>query len=180
MMKKSTFKLTLITLLLLCNNLHAQRITLGVKGGLSIPTISGGTSNNPLFDSNSFKIGGDFGIYGEYNLSATFSYSIGIEYSSQGGLNKFQAYPTPPDWTQYGFGASVYSNFKSEIQLNYLIIPILARQHWRINNKYNIYAGVGPFLGYLLNANRRVTSGPIYSDQKRTPPSLISPQLSNG
>jgi len=167
-MKKIPFLIIFVVLYLFCNTLEAQKLTLGSKAGLSFPWLTGGTSNNPTFDSNSFKSGGEFGIYGEFHLSEKLSYSMGIEYSLQGGLNKFQAYPTPSSLVTTGFGPYLYSDFKSEINLNYLLVPILIRQSWKINQKYRIYAGAGPLFGLLLNANRTITSGSIYLDKEKT------------
>ena len=167
-MKKITFLIAFIDLLLICTTLYAQRITLGAKGGVSFPDLSGGTVNNPTYDSNSFKTGEEFGIYGEYHVSAKLSYSLGIEYSSQGGLNKFQAFPTPVSSVQSGFGPYFYSDFKSDMNLNYLLVPLLVRESWNINRKFRFYAGAGPFIGLLLNANRTISSGTIYEDRAKT------------
>ena len=127
-MNKIPFLIIFVVLILFCSTLDAQRITVGVKGGLCFSGLSGGTSNNPTFDSNSFKLGGELGIYGEYHISEKLSYSLGIEYSLQGGLNKFKAFPVPASLVQPGLGPYLYSDFKSDINLNYLSVPVLARQ----------------------------------------------------
>ena len=174
-MKKLSFLIVFAGLYLICTTLYGQRITLGAKGGLSFPGLSGGTANNPTYDSNSFKTGEDFGIYGEYHNSAKLSYSIGIEYSSQGGLNRFQAFPTNTTSVQSGIGPYLYSDFKSNMNLNYVLVPLLVRESWNINRKFRFYAGAGPFIGLLLNANRTISSGNIYEDQKKTIQVTIPP-----
>ena len=163
-MKKNALLFTFSALFILSSNLYSQQITIGAKGGLSIPNLTGGSSQNPLNEGYSSRMGADGGIYGEYHISKPFSISIGLEYSSQGGQkNKFQAYPTPAEIAPL-FGPSapayLYANFKSEAKMDYMLIPVLARYTWRINKKspLRIYAAVGPFAGFLLDA-KQVTSG---------------------
>ena len=166
-MKKIALQLTLAALILFCGNGYTQKITLGVKGGFSIPNLTGGSSQNPLNNGYTSRLGGDGSIYGEYHLNKKFSVTFGLEYSSQGGLKKgFQAFPNtvpPPTY--------LYANFKSEAKLDYLLVPVLARYTWKINKKspFRIYASVGPFAGYLLDA-KQVTSGSsdIFADAEGT------------
>ena len=172
-MKKNLLLLFVTALSLSGNALYGQRITLGAKGGFSFPSLSGGTANNPTYDSNSFKTGEDLGVYGEYHVSSKLSFSLGIEYSTQGGLNKFQAYPIPANLVQTSNGPYLYSDFKSDMNLNYLLLPLLVRQSWQINNKFRLYAGAGPFISILLNANRTISSGSIFEDQGKTTQSII-------
>lgn len=169
-MNKIPFLIIFVVLILFCSTLDAQRITVGVKGGLCFSGLSGGTSNNPTFDSNSFKLGGELGIYGEYHISEKLSYSLGIEYSLQGGLNKFKAFPVPASLVQPGLGPYLYSDFKSDINLNYVLVPLLVRKNWKISHKFRIYAGAGPCLGVLFSANRTISSDKIYEDPEKTVP----------
>ena len=163
-MKKGILHLTFIVVLLLSNNGFAQKLTFGLKGGYSIPNLTGGSSDNPLNTGYSSRLATDGGVYGEYHVTKKFSVSIGIEYSSQGGLkNKFQAFPTPDKFIPYLGDPTppyLYANFKSEAKINYLLMPLLARYTWRINKNspVRIYAALGPFAGYLLNAHQ-VTTG---------------------
>ncbi len=163
-MKKNVVQLTLAALMLLCGNSFAQKITLGVKGGLSIPNLTGGGSETPLNAGYSSRMGADGGIYAEYHVSKPFSVSVGLEYSSQGGQkNKFQAYTTPAQLAPLFPSPAptyLYSDFKSVAKLDYLLVPVLARYTWKISKKspLKIYAAFGPFAGFLLNAHQ-VTSG---------------------
>ena len=181
-MKKYLLLIIVAALFLSGNALFGQRITLGAKGGLSFPGLSGGTVNNPTYDSNSFKSGGDFGIYGEYHVSQKLSYSLGIEYSSMGGLNKFQAFPTPANLVESGLGPYLYSDFKSNMTLNYLLIPLLIRQNWKINDKFRFYAGAGPFIGLLFSAFRTTSSDTIFIDKGKKSPAgaLLQTAVSTG
>ncbi|MDP4201406.1 MAG: porin family protein [Bacteroidota bacterium] len=169
-MKKHALLLTLITLLGGYVTLSAQNITIGAKGGFSIPNLTSGGTGNPLNNGYSSRLGPAFGIYGEYHFSNLFSISLGLEYSSQGGKKKgFQAFSPSaqqaamlPENTPY-----LYASYNSEAKLNYLIVPVLARFNWSICRTLPLkfVAAVGPFAGFLLNAHQ-VTSGSsvIYLD----------------
>jgi len=116
-------------------------------------------------------------MYGEYHYTKAFSVSLGVEYSSQGGQkDKFQAFS--PTGMLVGAALQMgvnyfYADFKSVAKMNYLIVPILARYTWNLSNTVpvKVYASVGPFLGFLLNAHQ-VTSGSsiIYIDANHTIP----------
>ena len=87
----------------------------------------------------------------------------------QGGLNKFKSIiPIKGD--------TVYSNFKSDMNLDYLSVPILARQSWKINKKISIYAGVGPIIDFLIKANRTISSDSIFTNHMKTKPSNFTIQ----
>ena len=164
-MKKNALLLTIAALFILFGNLYSQEITIGAKGGLSIPNLTGGSSVNPLSSGYSSGTGADGGIYAEYHITKPFSVSVGLEYSSQGGKkNGFQAYTTPaqiaPLFAPYPAPTYLYADFKSVAKLDYVLVPILARYTWKISKKspFKIYAAFGPFAGFLLNAHQ-VTSG---------------------
>ncbi len=161
--------LIIIAILLFAGaNGYSQRFSYGVKGGVILPGFAGGNSANPTFNSNSIRPGASYGIYGEYHISTILSVSLGLEYSPQGGLNKFQAYPLPASWIENGFGPNLYSNFKADTRLNYIVLPLLARYSWKINSKYRFYAGVGPSFNFLLNAKGITSStGTIYQDKDK-------------
>ena len=167
-MKKNALLLTIATLFILSSNLYSQEITIGAKGGLSIPNLTGGGSQNPLSEGWSSRMGADGGFYGEYHVTNPFSISIGLEYSSQGGKKSgLQAFPTPVTYQAYVSSPYLYAGFKNNAQYDYLLIPILARYTWKISKKspFRIYAAAGPFAGFLLDA-KQVTSGSsiIYFD----------------
>ena len=167
-MKKNVLLLTFATLFILSSNLYSQEITIGAKGGLSIPNLSGGGSQNPLSEGWSSRMGADGGIYGEYHVTKPFSISVGLEYSSQGGKKSgLQAFPTPVPDQAYISSPYLYADFKNNAQYDYLLIPVLAKYTWKISKKspVRIYASVGPFAGFLLDA-KQITSGTstIYLD----------------
>jgi hypothetical protein len=180
-MKKIAFVLLLTVVAGILTVAHAQKFTVGVKGGLSIPNLTSGESDNPLSSGYSSRIGANYGVYGEYHVSPLFSVSVGAEYSSQGGQkNKFQAFSVPANLQSYLPGITyLYANYDSKAKLNYLLVPILARLNIALSKKspFSVYVAVGPFAGILLNAHQ-VTSGSdfVYLDAAGTQ-TLSSTQL---
>lgn len=179
-MKKHLFIFTFIALLLLCGNLYAQDITIGAKGGFGIPNLSAGATQNPVNAGYSSRFGPDFGIYGEYHFSNSISFTLEVEYSSQGGQkNKFQAYTVSPEMAAAVGSPYLYADFKSEAKINYLLLPLMVRYNWNRGNSGNTkyYAAVGPFAGFLLNAHQ-ITSGSsiIYLDAGKSMPLTTNPQ----
>ena len=122
-------------LLLLCNHLVAQDLTIGAGGGLIIPSFIGGGSDNPTKAGNSFNFGGGIGVYGEYKIVDSYSCSVGLDYSSQGGLYR----------------------------LKYLLVPFLARQTWILDKQSKFYLGAGPFAGFLLGSNQTINPGVVHN-----------------
>lgn len=154
---------------------------IGARGGLSIPNLTaGGSQNNPLNTGYSSRLGPDFGVSGEYHFSTLFSLEGRVEYSSQGGKKDgMQALTTPDAIVQYYQSQNIspppylYANYKSEAKLNYLLIPVLAKFGWGLGagSPWRIYAEAGPYLGFLLSA-KQVTSGNsnLYADGAATEP----------
>ena len=181
-MKTFTISMVMVALLGIFNNLHSQELTLGVKGGLSIPNLTGGGTENPLNAGYSSRLGANYGVYGEYHLSDMFSITLGVEYSSQGGKkNKFQALAVPaemvsllPPNTPY-----LYADYNSEAILDYLLVPVMGRFSRKLTatSPIKVYAAVGPFAGFLLKAHQ-VTSGSsiMYMDAGGTMPVTVQPQ----
>jgi hypothetical protein len=173
---QSSFKWLLpAVVMFFCTKANAQQIDLGVRGGISIPNLTaGGSEENPLNKGYSSRQGPDFGIFGEYHLSKLFSIEAMISYSSQGGKKDgFQAFPPSPEQaaalppgTTY-----LYADFKSEAKLNYLMVPILAKFGWNLGPKspLRLYVDAGPFFGFLVSAKQAVTgTSLLYLDEGRT------------
>lgn len=157
---------------------YAQQIDLGVRGGISIPNLTaGGSEENPLNKGYSSRQGPDFGIFGEYHISKLFSIEAMISYSSQGGKkNGLQAFPVPPQQAgQLPPGTTyLYADFKSQAKLNYLMVPILAKFGWNLGPKspLRLYVDAGPFFGFLLSGKQDITGGSttVFLDEKATQP----------
>jgi len=152
---------------------NAQDFVIGARGGICIPNLSAGGSNeNPLNTGYSSRFAGDGSVFAEFRFSELFSLQAMIEYSGQGGKKDgFQALTTPSVLAaMYPPGqapAYLYANYKSEAKLNYLMIPILAKFGWDLGPRspLRIYVDAGPFAGFLMSA-KQVTSGQseLYSD----------------
>ncbi len=127
-MIRNSFLIVFASIILSCGQLVAQDITLGTAMGLNIPSLIGGGSDNPTKAGNSFNFGADFGVYGEYKIVDSYSFSVGLDYSSQSG------------W----------------YRLKYLLVPFLARQTWTLDYQTKFYVGAGPFVGFLLDYNRTI------------------------
>lgn len=170
----------------------AQQIDLGARGGISIPNLTaGGSEENPLNKGYKSRQGPDFGIFGEYHFSKLFSVEAMINYSSQGGKKDgLQAFPLTPDQAAQLQAAGVpagtkylYANFESQAKLNYLMVPILAKFGWNLGPKspLRLYVDAGPFFGFLLSGKQVVTGGtqPLYMDDKGTIKLPVSQNFDN-
>lgn len=159
--------------LLFSGNIFAQNISIGVRGGISIPNLTaGGSESNPLNTGYKSRLGGDAAIFAQFHLTPVFSIQPMIEYSSQGGKKEgMQAFPTPSEYAPMfpqGAPTYLYANFESEAKLNYLLVPVLARFGWNIHNSpLRIYVDAGPFAGFLLSSHQVLNgSSIIYMDPK--------------
>lgn len=174
---KSTFVVLLSTLIILSiaqTKLYSQSLTIGVKGGISIPELKGG--GTPQSTGYSSRLAPNYGAYINYELNTSWSFQAEVLFSGQGGKkNGMQAIdnvpnlPVPPNTT-------LYANFDNETIINYLEIPLLAS--YTIsggNSDFSEYVDAGPYLGILLNAKTQ-TSGnsSMYLDQAGTMPLTIS------
>ncbi len=161
-------------LLFFCFHAGAQNVAIGVRGGISIPNLSaGGSQENPLNSGYSSRQGPDFGIFADFKVSDLFSIEPMVQYSSQGGKKDgLQAVPGEQfsayfQATQQPTPAYLYANYKSAAKLNYLMIPVLAKFGWDFSKSspWRFYVDAGPFAGFLLSAHQ-VTSGTsdVYTD----------------
>ena len=158
---------------------------LGIKAGISIPNLSAkGSQQNPVNTGYTSRLGPDFAIFFETAITKTFSFSPGIEFSSQGGKKDgFQAFTTPDNYAAFFPPGQVppylYASYNSEAKMNYLMLNALAKFNWPYNLKspFSIYIDIGPFGAYLVSAHQ-VTSGSsvIYADQERQQPLTPGPQ----
>lgn len=167
---KSLFIATAIGLLFFSGNAEAQKVSVGIKGGLSIPNLTAGSGSdkNPLNEGYSSSFGPDFGIFTEIKFSKLFSLQPEIEYSSQGGKKDgFQALTTPsqlaPVFTAMGMTVPtyLYADYKSKAQFNYLMVPVLSKFGWDLGKQspFRVYVAAGPFVGFLLNAHQKISGG---------------------
>lgn len=184
-MSTKAFFLTALVAMFLTYSVRAQKTSIGVRGGLTIPNLTsgGGSDVNPLNEGYRSRLGAGFAVFAECKISKLFSLQPMLEYSQQGGKkNGFQAFPVP-DQLKPMFGSEapdyLYADFKSTAKLNYLMLPVLAKFGWDIDQakKWRLFVDAGPFAGLLLDAHQ-VTSGSsnVYMDAGKTQPIPNNPQ----
>jgi hypothetical protein len=152
---------------------QAQSISLGVKGGISIPQLRGGNSEQT--QGYTSRLGPDFGIFASKDLLGSFGVQVELLYASQGG-KKTGTQPIPDGSLPTGTvppGTVLYASYNNETILNYLEVPILARYTMNVSGNtgvLKVYVDAGPYFGILLNAKTE-TSGTssIYTDKAGTP-----------
>jgi hypothetical protein len=144
----------------------ADQTHVGIHGGLSIPSIEGGT--NEVSKGYTSRVGPYFGVFIDHEVRQHFSLRGEINYASQGGQrNGMQpifpdpSLPAPP-------GTTLYASFDNETILDYLEIPIMAGLTW--GGAQRFFINVGPYIGFLVRA-KTVTSGSslLYTDASGTP-----------
>lgn len=174
-MRKSGSAVLLLFLIIFCISqsvLYSQPVIIGIKGGLSIPDLSGG--NTPESEGYSSRLAPNFGAYINYELNQDWFLQAEVLFSGQGGKrNGMQAissdnisdFPLPPN-------TSLYANFNNETIINYLEIPVLAGYTIKIGGTgLTGYIDAGPYLGILLNAKTQTSGNSyIYYDQAGTMP----------
>lgn len=94
---RKIYSLMSIALLLVATGVNAQDVSIGVKGGLTIPSIRPGGTKTPLSEGYSSRLAWGGGAFTELQFTETFSLTVGLEYSGQGGQKKgMQALPAGP------------------------------------------------------------------------------------
>lgn len=167
-MKKILITTTLLFFIILSKT-QAQN-SIGLKGGISIPNLTaGGSEQNPINSGYSSRLGPDFSIFYTAGVSKIFSLMTQLEYSSQGGKKDgYQAFPSGQSNPEF-----LYATFNSEAKLDYLMLSELAKFNWKLGNKSrcSFYVDAGPFGAYLISAHQ-VTSGSsmIYLDEQMQEP----------
>jgi Outer membrane protein beta-barrel domain len=144
------------------------QISIGGKGGISIPNLKG---NNEKSKGYTSRIGVYGGLVANFQLTPSLSLHPEINFSPQGGQRKgMQQVPSdaiegitlPP-------GMNLYANFKSTTILNYLEIPVLIKLTF--GNKLKYYINFGPHVAFLLEAKTKTSgSSSLYLDEEGTIP----------
>jgi len=156
--------------------LLAQSLWLGARGGLSIPDLRGGNSEQT--QGYSSRLGPDFGVFLRKEFSTPFAVQIELLYASQGGKKDgMQLIPdgSLPDGTVPP-NTPLYANYRNETIMNYLEVPVLARYTFTLadgRGPLKLYVEGGPNLGFLLNAKTETNgTSSIYIDKLGTPLAL--------
>lgn len=134
-------KKVILTTFMLCSLLgFSQNLKFGVKGGLNIARLN--TNLQSIQDASvtlSNVIGVNFGVFGEYKISNTFSIQPELLYSMQGGKANL---------------SFMGQTLTETLSLNYLNVPVMAK--YFATEKFSIQAG--PQIGLLLAATEKIDS----------------------
>lgn len=158
---------------------YSQTVNVGIRGGLSIPNIVSG-GDNPLSKGYSSRIAGGGGIFAELGINNYVSFRLGAEYSGQGGKrNGIQAIPSEQvmDGITAGMGGgnmegmddilgpvmssmpnNIFADVKNTAAFDYLMVPVSVQIGTNANNRWRVYANVGPFVSFLLHG-KQTTKG---------------------
>src|SRR5579872_3026804 len=125
----------------------AQAPWLGLKGGISIPDLSGG-GGNPLSENYTSRLAANFGLLSEFGLCHKLSLQVELNYAGQGGKRDGMQ-PITTGSASQGLppGTYLWADFKNKAVLDYLELPVLAKLRW--GNIFGFYVNAGPYLGYL-------------------------------
>ncbi|MCF6133523.1 porin family protein [Flavobacterium wongokense] len=127
--------ITLVAVLGLSATLFAQQKKGDVEFGFNIGYNSSSASDE--YDSTDTGSGLNVGGQIDYYFSPSWSIKGKLIYDQKGWDN---------DYIE-DIGGNVYP---TDINLNYLTIPVMA--NWHFGNKKNWYLNFGPYLGFLLDA----------------------------
>jgi len=149
--------LLLTALVIICNAgiLKAQSLTSwGLFAGPGTRNLSYGSKN--IFAHP--DLGLDAGILAELRFSEHFSFQPMLEYSAQG--SKHGMFVSSLNYTD-----PQYANDVKFGELNYLMIPLLAKVGWQLGYESHMrfFVNVGPYAAFLMSANQVLIS----PDQQR-------------
>ena len=104
------------------NELNAQSTYIGIKGGWSLPELSGGT--NEISKGWMSRSAFNFGVLGSREISKKIALQLEVNYASQGG--KKNGIQSLAGAAIHGIpaGLNLYANFKNTAILNYLEVPV--------------------------------------------------------
>lgn len=171
------------------NAARAQRsLYIGIKGGISIPSLRAGESKNDWNKNYTSRIGPYFGAFAEIPLSRYFAFQPELAYAAEGGKrNGIQPMTIPAQYVaafQMAFGTTndyLFADLKGVSRVNYLHIPLLLKFNYPLacKGKLQVFVQAGPYLGYLVAAKQLVKTDNlrVYFDgegAKEIPPLAVA------
>lgn len=180
-----------ICCLCLCPSLsRAQKdISIGLKGGLSIPNLSASETKNDWNKDYTSRIGPSFGVFAEIGLSKKFSLVPELIFSGQGGKRNTVQPMTIPEQYVYLFQTVfntdkdyVFANLDNVSRINFLQLPIHLKfsQPIALQKKLSVYLQAGPYIGYMVSGKQIVKSENLRVYSSPDPQSEIDPQYVKG
>lgn len=154
-----------------------REVHIGVKAGLSLPNLVGGSDQEITKDYKS-RFTANFGGFVDIQLKKNTSLQIEVDYAPQGGKrNGIQPVTQPiPGLPVLPAGSYYFANFKNTAKLDYIEVPVMLKYRARKEKAVGYYVNGGPYMGFLMKATT-VTSGtsPLYLNNAGTVPVLIGP-----
>ena len=136
---------------------QAEDVWIGVRGGLSIPKLTGGNDKEISSDYHSITAL-NAGLTAEYCFNEHYSVVVEATYAGQGGERKGMQPVTGDQVPPMPEGQYLYADFKNKSELTYLEVPIMAKYQWKLAEQWVCYLQAGPYIGFLLDATQK-TSG---------------------
>ncbi len=164
-MKKLSLLLSLSLTLMQHTSSAKTDFFVGIKGGLSIPSLRAGESVNDWNKNYVSRRGPYFGVFAEFVLNRFFSFQPEIAYAAEGGKrNGIQPIGIPVQYLadfQKAFNTDkdyLYAGLNSTSRVNYLQLPLLLKFNYPIacKGRLNVFAQAGPYVGYLVAAKQIV------------------------
>jgi hypothetical protein len=172
-MNKVLCTMTLILVLAAGPAADGRDLWFGVRGGPSIPNLSGG--GNEVSEGYSSIVAPNFGLVADYFLTDHISIKMEADYSVQGGERNglqpiTQALPGLPALPP---GQYLYADFRNKSVLDYIEIPVMAKYQGGVSKNWRYFVQAGPYIGFLLNAEQETRgTSLIYADKNGTPLTL--------
>ena len=189
----------LIIFFIFISHLSYAQVKVGIKGGYGLEKLRN-SSENIYTEEYESKGGMDWGFIVEIPLTKLISIQPELNFSQRGGVRDgSQPVPTTPlaeAFSEVDFSLEqlnqliffdggkpvsdanpFYADYKSELDLKYMEIPVLVKFGWGSNWRFFVEAG--PNLGILINSVQ-VTSGGsnLYYDKGLTDPlKMPNPQF---
>lgn len=142
---KNLFKTALLILVVQLAN--AQKIEIGVKGGLSLSSVSNFDVLNFLGQDLKYRAAGGGGVFAEIPLGTQFSFRPEVSYSRRGtklaGLNL-------SGLNLGGLGTLLGGISNARLDLDYIDIPLLAKYKFSESGVAKPYIVAGPVLSFMV------------------------------
>gem|GEM_PF-418775 len=151
---------------------------LGIKGGISIPNLTSGSSAETVWDEGySSRVGPNVGLVAEFPFSPLFSLQPEIDYIGEGGKRRgIQPFSVPEQYLeayQLAFQTDkdyVFADYSNVSRINYLQIPVMGRFNFPLDasQRLKFFVQAGPFISFLVGARQIVTSDDlkVYLDKE--------------
>lgn len=172
-------KLTAFITALCCISflLTAQKIQIGLNGGISIPNLQS-HGDNEISKGYASRLAATFGGFADFAITKKISLKAFINYAGQGGKRTGMQPVTdvPSELSQLlPPGTVLYADFINEAVLNYLEIPLMAKIKW--GDKLEYYLNAGPYIGFLVSARQKTSgSSQFFLDKEGTMPLSVMGQ----